>query len=157
MKPVTPLCIGLAERNDLFDLLELYSYLHVSDPVLNAADVQDHWNAILSNPLLRYVVARTAQGVVSTCALTLIPNLTRGARPYGLIENVVTHPQWRCQGIATSVVRHALDLAWDANCYKVMLLTGSTKEETLRFYEGVGFRRGEKTGFIAKPPKSPVP
>jgi GNAT superfamily N-acetyltransferase len=82
-----------------------------------------------------------------------VPNLTRGARPYGLIENVVTHPDWRGRGIGTAVLHHALNLAWDADCYKVMLLTGRTDEATLGFYERAGFAGGEKTGFVARPPR----
>jgi hypothetical protein len=41
----------------------------------------------------------------------------------------------------------AVDIAEDSNCYKVMLLTGSKKEETLKFYEEAGLARGIKTGF----------
>jgi hypothetical protein len=46
----------------------------------------------------------------------------------------------------------ALKAAWDANCYKVMLATGSPKPETLRFYESAGFERGGKTFFQARRP-----
>ncbi|MBV9849373.1 MAG: GNAT family N-acetyltransferase [Armatimonadetes bacterium] len=148
---MTPPTIGLAERGDLSALLALYRHLHARDPVLSADALVGHWDAILANLLLRYVVARARGEPVSTCALTLVPNLTRAARPYGLIENVVTHPDWRRQGIGTSVLHYALDLAWEANCYKVMLLTGRADEPTLRFYERAGFVRGEKTGFVARP------
>ena len=79
--------------------------------------------------------------------------MTRGARPYGIIENVVTHPDDRRQGIGTLVLNYALNLAWQQDCYKVMLLTSSKREETLHFYERAGFKRGVKTGFIALPPK----
>jgi GNAT superfamily N-acetyltransferase len=92
--------------------------------------------------------------LVATCNLTIIPNLTRGARPYGIIENVVTHPTYRQRGLSTKVLRYALTIAWQQNCYKVMLLTGSKQEETLQFYERAGFERGIKTGLIAVPPES---
>jgi hypothetical protein len=49
------------------------------------------------------------------------------------------------------LLRHALQIAWGRNCYKVILLTGSKSEGTLRFYEQAGFRKGIKTGFIAMP------
>ncbi|MEM7127149.1 MAG: GNAT family N-acetyltransferase [Chloroflexota bacterium] len=73
----------------------------------------------------------------------------QSARPYGLVENVVTHPYFRKQGIGRGILRHALDAAWNTHCYKVTLLTGSKSDATLRFYEDAGFQKDIKTGFIA--------
>jgi ribosomal protein S18 acetylase RimI-like enzyme len=38
-------------------------------------------------------------------------------------------------------LKKAIEVAKENNCYKVMLLTSSKKEETLRFYEKAGFSR----------------
>jgi GNAT superfamily N-acetyltransferase len=143
---------------ELPELLKLYVFLHPDDPVADPADaaVQRLWAQILADPNLRYYVAVEKEKIVATCTLTLIPNLTRGLRPYGLIENVVTTPDYRRRGFATEVLRFALDEAWSTGCYKVMLETGSKKEETLRFYEKAGFQRGVKTGFIAYPKEIPA-
>jgi GNAT superfamily N-acetyltransferase len=102
--------------------------------------------------MLHYIVAELDGRLVASCMLAIVPNLTRGARPYGLIENVVTCSNYRRRGLGTAVLRYAQEIAWTENCYKVMLLTGSKKESILCFYEKAGLKRDIKTGFIAKPP-----
>ena len=59
---------------------------------------------------------------------------------------------WSPTGIsgAPALLQEATRLAREAGCYKIMLLTGSKQESTLRFYEQNGFRRGEKTGFLKR-------
>jgi len=138
---------------DLPALSLLYGFLHPTEPALDPQNhhVQAQWHVILADSRLRYYFAEVNGAAVSTCTLTLIPNFTRGLRPYGVIENVVTAPNFRQQGLGTAVLRHALADAWAENCYKVMLLTGSKRESTLRFYEQAGFRRDVKTGFVAYP------
>jgi ribosomal protein S18 acetylase RimI-like enzyme len=142
---------------ELDALIELYEHLHADDAPLPPEDrLRSLWAEIVVNPLLHYVVAEIDGRFVGSCTLAIVPNLTRGARPYGLIENVVTHTDYRRRGIGTAVLRHALGIAWAENCYKVMLLTGTKKEGTLRFYEKAGFRRGVKIGLIARPPEPPI-
>ena len=78
----------------------------------------------------------------------IVPNLTHGLRPYALIENVVTHADYRGRGLASACLSYAKEIAVRENCYKMMLLTGSREESTLRFYERAGYNRTDKTAFI---------
>ena len=150
--PPEPQEIREIRAAELSKLLGLYRHLHPTDPELPVTnDIQALWQRICADPNLHYLVAEVGGTFASTCTFAIIPNLTRGARPYGLIENVVTHPEFRRRGIATALLRFALQLAWAQDCYKVMLLTGRKDEGTLRFYEKAGFQAGEKTGFVARP------
>ena len=138
--------------NELSSLLDLYKYLHSDESPLPAEEFLNQvWESFITDPKIHCVVGDVEGRLAASCTLVIIPNLTRGARPYGLIENVVTHPEYRKKGFGSSLLRYTLQLAWEKQCYKVMLLTGRQEEETLRFYEKAGFKRGVKTGFIAKP------
>lgn len=147
------LMIRRLEHGDLGDLLGLYQHLHrQDDPLPDDAVVKAVWQEILANHHHHVFGGYVGDVLVSSCALTIVPNLTRGCRPYGIIENVVTHAGHRNKGYGKAILAHALAHAWAAGCYKVMLLTGRKDQATARFYEAAGFDGDEKRGFIAKPP-----
>jgi ribosomal protein S18 acetylase RimI-like enzyme len=136
---------------ELESLLSLYEYLIPDDPKLKIdTALKEHWNEILSDPSYFYLVIEEDEMLVCSCNLTIIKNLTRSARPYGIIENVVTHPDYRNRGYGTAVLKRAIGIAQENNCYKVVLTTSKKDENTLRFYQNAGFDRGEKTAFIVR-------
>jgi GNAT superfamily N-acetyltransferase len=141
-----------AVEHDLPAVLALYRDLHPHEPPLETATAERVWAALLGSGLTTVIVAQAAERLVSSCTLAIVPNLSRGGRSYGVIENVVTHADRRRQGLGRRVLAHALDLAWQADCYKVHLATGSQRESTLHFYENAGFARGGKTYFEVRRP-----
>ena len=145
------LTIRKAVESDLDALLALYSHFDRPDHS-SAEGIVSAWQTMLAQPGLFVYIGEVVQQAVASCTLVVVPNLRSGPRPYGLIELVVTHSGQRRRGYGTAVIEHALAAAWKLDCYKVMLLTGHTDEGTLRFYEGTGFARGLKTGFVATAP-----
>ena len=137
--------------DELNQLLDLYKHLNSDDPELNIDEkLTILWLEILENPNHFCLVIEEDNKIVSSCNLIIIENLTRGARPYALIENVVTHRDYRKRGCAAAILKRAIEIAKDKNCYKVMLMTSRKDDSTLKFYEEAGFNRGEKTGFIIR-------
>jgi GNAT superfamily N-acetyltransferase len=131
---------------DLPLLLDLYQHLTEGDdrPHLNAAaEILERLQAWEGSAIF---VGYVGEALVASCTLVVIPNLTRGGRPYGLIENVVTRRDARRQGFGKRLLSHASEAAWEAGCYKLMLMTGSKVPETLNFYLAAGFEQS-KTGF----------
>jgi GNAT superfamily N-acetyltransferase len=139
-------------EQDLSEVLNLYRHLHPHDPELDAATAERVWSTLMMSGSMTVIVAQVAERLVSSCTLAIVPNLSRGGRSYGVIENVVTHADYRRLGLGRRLLAHALDIAWQANCYKVLLATGSKREATLRFYEEAGFQRGGKTYFEVRRP-----
>ncbi|MFB8138347.1 GNAT family N-acetyltransferase [Streptomyces parvus] len=91
------------------------------------------------------------EGVVATTYLNVIPNLTRSASPYAVIENVVVDQALRETGLGKQIMADTLQAAWDAGCYKAMLQTGSRRPTTHSFYRACGFSPDEKAAYLARP------
>jgi len=144
--------VRVIQPHELNELLALYAHLHeADDPLPESSIVQEVWRELMENPRYRYFGGYVDRTLVSSCAITVVPNLTRACRPYGVIENVVTHANHRNNGHGKALLAHALSHAWSVGCYKVMLLTGRKDPATFRFYESAGFDPHEKQAFIAKP------
>ncbi|MCB1527088.1 MAG: GNAT family N-acetyltransferase [Hyphomicrobiaceae bacterium] len=138
--------IRLAKPTDIEALLALYKKLNPGDELLSVADAVEQLEHLAKFTGSGVLVGIVGDEIVTSCTLIVIPNLTRGGRPYGLIENVVTHSAWRRRGFGKRILRRAVETAWESDCYKVMLMTGSKTPATLAFYEAAGFSQN-KTGF----------
>ncbi len=137
-----------ANKNDLNALLELYLYLH-EDSIPNQDEhLENTWKQIMEDKNHHLIVNEVDGKIVSSCVCVIIPNLTRNVRPYAFVENVVTHADYRKKGYASECLNYAKAIAKKENCYKMMLLTGSKREETLRFYEKAGYNSSDKTAFV---------
>lgn len=135
-------------ESDLTGLFELYTQLHGNPIPKNTAELSALCRKILNDENHHIIVAEEDGKIISSCVCVIIPNLTHGQRPYALIENVVTDEAYRRRGLAAACLDFAREIAVNANCYKMMLLTGSKEESTLRFYEKAGYNRNDKTAFI---------
>jgi GNAT superfamily N-acetyltransferase len=139
-----------AAEADFDRIIDLYRQLQPGDPILRDGSDRAVFDEILRSPWLSLFVLEGDGGVQASCYLNVIPNITRSARPYAVIENVITDAAARRKGYGKRVVTHALEAAWAAGCYKVMLQTGSKREGTQAFYQACGFSGDAKHAFIAR-------
>ena len=137
-----------AKKEDLDALLNLYLFLHEESIPEHNNHLEDTWDQIIDDPNHHLIVNEIDGEIVSSCVCVIIPNLTRNVRPYAFVENVVTHADYRKKGYAGECLDYARKIAEQENCYKMMLLTGSKKTETLHFYEKAGYNSTDKTAFI---------
>lgn len=148
--------VRIAGKDDIPQLLQLYRHLNPDDKDMTVGEALERWQRLKVYPGSDVFVGCLDDIVVATCTLVVIPNLTRGGASYALIENVVTHAAYRKRGYGKAVLNEAVGAAWRAECYKVMLLTGSKQPATLKFYHDAGFEQN-KTGFQIRriPPRVP--
>lgn len=113
-----------ANNEDLAELLQLYLFLHEEEIPEESEHLRATWNQIIKEKNYHILVNEIEGVLVSSCTCVIIPNLTRGIRPYAFVENVVTNRDYRGKGYATECLNYAKKVAEDEQCYKMMLLTG---------------------------------
>jgi GNAT superfamily N-acetyltransferase len=138
-------------EEDLDALLALYRQLHAQDEPLPARpEVEALWTRLCASPDHLYRGGFGSGELLASCCAAIVPNLTRGARPFAVIENVVTHSDHRGRGFGSAVLQSLLSSCWARSCYKVMLLSGAQRDAAHRFYEANGFDRHAKQGFVLR-------
>lgn len=134
---------------DLDDAMALYRSLVGDGALPEGAPARARWAAILGHPGTSVLGAEADGRVASMATLHLMPNMTWGGRPYALIENAVTLAASRGRGLGRAVVEAAVRTAWEADAYKVMLLTGRDAGAA-GFYEALGFSGDDKHGMTLR-------
>lgn len=134
--------IRKAKSTDAKELKILYFEYLTNYPPQEEQDM-NLWEHLLSKFEMddnMYLLVLEDEGkVVSTVQMAIIENLTHNVRPFAVIENVVTHKDYRNKGYASALLEKASEIARERKCYKVSLETGSNRESTLNFYRKNGF------------------
>lgn len=141
-----------ARPGDFDAVLRLYLQLNLDDPRPDSGAAHARFEQILARPGLHLLVLDVDDAIVATTYLNVIPNLTRALAPYAVIENVVVEERLRGRGLGKQLMAATLQMAWDAGCYKAMLMTGSRTPATHAFYRSCGFSPDAKQAYLARRP-----
>ncbi len=145
----------LARPSDLPSLLDLFAVSEVSASAQPREHAERIWRESLAQTGLFLFVSDDGGRVGATSMLITAPNLLRGGRRHGFLENVVAHPELRGRGHGKAVVEAALAHAWSVDCHHVMMQSGRADPRVHEFYERLGFRPGLRTAYVALRPKGP--
>ena len=110
------------------------------------------WAETIASDATDVFVAVEGERVAATCMLITAPNLLRGGRRLGVLENVVSHPDFRRGGYGRAVVEAALQAAWDKDCFHVLMQSGRQDPAVHQFYKDRGFLPGLRTAYAVHNP-----
>jgi GNAT superfamily N-acetyltransferase len=146
----------IARPSDLPSLLALFDSSEVSAVAQPRERAEAIWREILAQQGVSVFVSDERDRIVATGTLITAPNLLRGGRRHGFLENVVTHPESRGHGHGKAVVQAALAHAWATDCYHVLMQSGRADPRVHAFYEGLGFRSGLRVAYVATRPGASI-
>lgn len=139
--------IRKAKNTDANDLKILYFDYLTQFPPKKEQDMS-LWRQLLDkfekDENMYLLVVEEDGKVVSSVQMAIIESLTHNVSPFAVVENVVTHINYRNKGYASALLKQATEIAKERRCYKIFLETGSNKDSTLNFYRNNGFSIDEK-------------
>lgn len=109
---------------------------------LSSAEAVDIFARFSRYPSYHLWVAEGPRGVVvATYALLIADNIAHSGRPFAIVEQVAVAPELRGRGIGKALMRHAMDEARGAGCYKLVLTSHVARTDAHAFYDRLGFER----------------
>lgn len=139
-----------ATAQDLPQVLQLYAQPAMDNgQVLSLEAAEQHFAQFSHYPSYRLFVACAARQaepmrddpVVGTYALLVMHNLAHQGTPSAIVEDVVVSAEHQSQGVGRAMMAHAMGLAREAGCYKLVLSSNQKRERAHAFYESLGFQR----------------
>ncbi|ETT86663.1 GNAT family N-acetyltransferase [Viridibacillus sp. FSL R5-0477] len=98
------------------------------------------FQAISTDPNNELIVACNGNEVIGVLQITFTPYITHQGGWRATIEGVRTSSSERGKGIGTELIRWAIERARERGCHLVQLTTDKQREDSLRFYERLGFK-----------------
>ncbi|MCM3781516.1 GNAT family N-acetyltransferase [Neobacillus mesonae] len=134
-----------AEKMDRDQLHDLYRMLVPNSKKMNV--LEDQIEAIRKSPMNFLFVYAEGETILGTLTLNICLQAMHGLRPYGIIENVIVHENYRSRNIGQKLLQHAEKYCISMDCHKIMLLSSAKRIRAHEFFEKEGFDGTVSRGF----------
>ena len=94
---------------------------------------------IAADPRHDLLVVEDGGEVAGTAVLLIVPNLSHGATPWALVENIIVDQRFRRRGLARKLLEHTVSRAREAGCHRIEIMSDNSRKEAHRLYRSVGF------------------
>lgn len=137
--------IRTATEKDLTDIIRLYEQLLLDPNGLERVQrtSMDNYKKALGDisalPGCEVIVAEEQGRVIGTAMMMIVPNLTHGALPWAIVENVVVENDLRGTGVGKLLMEYIREKAVNAGCYKIQLMSDKRRSEAHKFYRTIGY------------------
>jgi len=132
-----------AQKDDLPFVLNLYAQPDMDKgQVLSVEKAQEIFELFSHYPNYRLFVAVTKnppEVILGTFALLIMNNLAHMGSSSAIVEDVVVSKNHQGQGIGQMMMLHAMELARNAQCYKLILSSNHKRQRAHDFYRKLGF------------------
>lgn len=129
------------QQEDLRPLLDLLSHL-TKAPYLTDEQLLDVFQRRkAAGVVTKVAVDAESNDIIGTASLVIEPKFFRGGRNVAHIEDVVTDPNHRQNGVGHHLLTSLQECAVKLNCYKIIL---DCVDSCAPFYEKKGFRKCER-------------
>ena len=138
--------VRVAKEEDITSILELYSQLAIttSEVELHQSPSLDDCRRVFAEvcalPGHELLVVEERGEVVGTMVLLIVPNLSHGALPWALVENIIVDARYRRRGLGRLLMDYAIARARGAGCHRIGLSSDKRRQAAHRFYRSLGFQ-----------------
>lgn len=138
----TKMRIRAAEEADLPAILALYGQPDMDDgKVLPLEEARRALAEFARYPSYTLYVAENGAEIAGCYTLLVMHNMGHLGRPSAIVEGVVVDPAAQGGGVGRAMMRHAMEEALAAGCYKLVLSSNIKRERAHEFYDKLGFER----------------
>lgn len=131
----------IATEKDLPILNQLYADMNGKD-LMSEIEITEVWNQIRQVPNYCIYLACLSDEVIGTFSLLLMPTMMHsGFHKSAILDSVTILSAYRGKGYGKQMIKKALEISAEAECYKVTLSTNIIRDRAHNFYRSLGFQQ----------------
>ncbi|WP_163536993.1 GNAT family N-acetyltransferase [Gracilibacillus sp. YIM 98692] len=127
-------------KRELAVYVQLLSELGEENPI-SLEEAETLFEKISNYPFYHIYTIKQHDEIIGSFTLIVIDNFAHGGLKFGVLENVVVHPDMQRMGIGKFMMQQALHIAKKNGCYKLILASNKQRKNAHAFYESLGFQQ----------------